>query len=154
MNKENEKEKPEKRIQELREKLRYHEYKYYVENNPEISDAEFDRMMRELEELEQKNPDLITPDSPTQRVGGEPIDAFEKVRHRTPMLSLGNAFNGGEIRDFADRVYRLSERNEIEFVVEHKIDGLSAILTYENGRLVQAATLGNGEVGEDVTSNI
>ncbi|MFW5999367.1 MAG: NAD-dependent DNA ligase LigA [Halanaerobiaceae bacterium] len=142
------------RIEKLRGKIRHHEYRYYVLNDPEISDAEFDELMQELEELEAEHPELVTPDSPTQRVGGEPLDSFDKVRHSRPMLSLGNAFNGGEVHDFAGRVYRRAGRSEIDFVVEHKIDGLSAILTYEDGRLVRGATRGNGVVGEDVTENL
>lgn len=144
----------EQRINELREKIRYHEYQYYVLNEPKISDAEFDRMMRELEQLEQEYPELITSDSPTQRVGGEPLDEFSKVTHSEQMLSLGNAFDAGEVRAFVDRVYRLAGHRDIEFILEHKIDGLSAILTYEEGSLVRGATRGNGLVGEDVTPNI
>ncbi|MFW6006619.1 MAG: NAD-dependent DNA ligase LigA [Bacillota bacterium] len=156
MNNKHKKERVKKRIEELREKIRYHEYKYYVENNPEISDTEFDKLMKKLEELEEEYPELISPDSPTQRVGGEPLDSFSKVRHKTPMLSLGNAFNEEEIKEFANRIYRKlkDEKVNLEYVVEHKIDGLSAILTYENGVLVQGATRGNGEVGEDVTANL
>lgn len=144
----------EQRINELREKIRYHEYQYYVLNEPKISDAEFDRMMRELEQLEQEYPELITSDSPTQRVGGEPLDEFSKVTHSEQMLSLGNAFDAAEVRAFVDRVYRLAGHRDIEFILEHKIDGLSAILTYEEGSLVRGATRGNGLVGEDVTPNI
>lgn len=143
-----------KRIEELREEIRHHEYQYYVLDSPEISDAEFDRLMEELKELEDKYPEIITPDSPTQRVGGEPLDSFKKVEHSKPMLSLGNAFNAGELRDFADRVDRLAGSKQFDFVIEHKIDGLSAILTYENGSLVRGATRGNGIIGEDVTENI
>ncbi|MFW6381329.1 MAG: NAD-dependent DNA ligase LigA [Bacillota bacterium] len=142
------------RLQKLREQLRYHEYQYYVLDNPEISDAEFDEMMQELQQLEEEYPELVTPDSPTRRVGGEPLDAFDKVRHSTPMLSLGNAFNEGELHDFVDRVYRLAGHRDLEFIIEHKIDGLSAILSYEDGVLVQGATRGNGVVGEDVTANL
>ncbi|MFW6256780.1 MAG: NAD-dependent DNA ligase LigA [Bacillota bacterium] len=142
------------KIEDLRAEIRHHEYRYYVLNDPEISDAEFDKLMRQLEELEAEYPELVTPDSPTQRVGGEPLDAFEKVEHSRPMLSLGNAFNGQQVRDFVDRVYRLAGRKDLEFVVEHKIDGLSAILSYENRRLVRGATRGNGIMGEEVTANI
>lgn len=142
------------KIEDLREKIRHHEYRYYVLDSPEISDAKFDRLMKELKKLEDEHPELITPDSPTQRVGGQPLDSFEKVEHSEPMLSLGNAFNAGELRDFAERIYRLAGSQQIEFVVEHKIDGLSAILTYENGSLIRGATRGNGIIGEDVTENI
>jgi len=144
----------EQEIKELREKIRYHEYRYHVLDSPEISDAEFDALMRRLEKLEKEHPELITPDSPTQRVGGEPLEGFRKVEHSSPMLSLGNAFNPGELREFANRIYRLAGTDQVTFIVEHKIDGLSAILTYEEGRLVLGATRGNGVVGEDVTENI
>ncbi|MFP4016852.1 MAG: NAD-dependent DNA ligase LigA, partial [Halanaerobiales bacterium] len=143
-----------KRINNLREEIRHHEYRYYVLNSPEISDVEFDLLMRELENLEGEYPELITPDSPTQRVGGEPLDSFEKVEHTIPMLSLSNAFNDGELREFANRVYKLAGTEDIEFLIEHKIDGLSAILKYENGLLVVGATRGNGVIGENVTENI
>lgn len=143
-----------KKINKLREEIRQHEYKYHVLDSPEISDAEFDHLMRELESLEEEYPELLTPDSPTQRVGGEPLDSFEKVEHTAAMLSLSNAFNDGELRDFSNRVYKLAGTREIEFVIEHKIDGLSAILTYENGLLTVGATRGNGVIGENVTKNI
>ena len=142
------------RIEKLREESRDHEYRYYVLDSPEISDAEFDQLMRELEKLEEEYPELRTPDSPTQRVGGEPLDAFEKIEHSVPMLSLSNAFNEGELRDFVERVYRLAGRRDLDFLVEHKIDGLTAVLRYEEGVLTLAATRGNGIVGEVVTENI
>ncbi len=145
----------EKKIKDLREKIRYHEHRYYVMDDPEISDAEFDQLMNELLELEEEFPQLVRPDSPTQRVGGEPLDSFEKVEHSSEMLSLGNAFDEGELRNFTDRIYRrLSSLKEIEFIVEHKIDGLSAILRYENGSFVLGATRGNGSIGENVSSNL
>ena len=150
----NEKEKVKQKIKELREKIRGHEHKYYVLNESEISDAEFDQLMQRLEKLEEEHPDLVTPDSPTQRVGGEPLDSFKKVEHRRQMLSLGNAFNAGELRDFAERIGRHIPENEVKYIVEHKIDGLSAILRYEDGRFVLGATRGNGRIGEDVTSNL
>lgn len=143
-----------KRIEELREEIRHHEYRYYVLDSPEISDAEFDQLMTELENIEKEYPELITVDSPTQRVGGEPLEGFEKVEHTVAMLSLSNAFNEGELREFANRVYKLAGRKDIEFVIEHKIDGLSAILRYEDGQLSVGATRGNGVVGEDVSENI
>lgn len=146
--------KVEQEIRDLREKIRYHEYRYYVLDDPEISDAEFDELIQRLIDLEEKHPGLVTPDSPTQRVGGEPLDKFDKVEHRVPMLSLGNAFNEGDLTNFARRIYRLLDTGKIDFVVEHKIDGLSAILTYQGGRLIRGATRGNGVVGEDVTANI
>ncbi|NLM96105.1 MAG: NAD-dependent DNA ligase LigA [Halanaerobiaceae bacterium] len=143
-----------KRIEELREEIRHHEYCYYVLDSPEISDAEFDLLMRELEELEKEYPELITADSPTQRVGGEPLSAFEKVEHSTPVLSLSNSFSEGELRDFARRVYKLAGTGALDFVLEHKVDGLSAILKYEGGIFTSGATRGNGIVGEDITENI
>jgi len=142
------------RVEKLREEIRYHEYRYYVLDAPEISDAEFDQLMRELEKLEAEYPELISGDSPTQRVGGEPLSAFEKIEHSVPMLSLGNAFNEGELRDFAEKVYRLAGRRDLEFLVEHKLDGLTAVLRYEAGVLTLGATRGNGIVGEVVTENI
>ena len=141
-------------IKELRENIREHEYKYYVLNNPEISDAEFDQLMNKLIELENKYPDLVTPESPTQRVGGQPLDSFKKVEHRRQMLSLGNAFNAAELRDFSDRIHRRINKKKVNYIVEHKIDGLSAILRYKDGKFVLGATRGNGRIGEDVTKNL
>ncbi|QTL97476.1 DNA ligase (NAD(+)) LigA [Iocasia frigidifontis] len=142
------------KMKKLREKVRHHEYKYYVLDSPEISDAEFDQLVRELQNFEEEYPELITPNSPTQRVGGELLDSFEKVEHTVPMLSLSNAFNDGELREFAYRVYKLVGTKDIEFVIEHKIDGLSVILTYEKGLLTVGATRGNGVIGGNVTENI
>ncbi len=138
----------------LREKIRYHEYRYYVLNEPEISDAEFDRLVRRLQELEAAHPELITPDSPTQRVGGAPREGFETVRHRRPMLSLDNANSYEELREFDRRVRELAGRSRIEYVAEHKFDGLSLALHYEEGRLVRGVTRGDGTTGEDVTANV
>ncbi|AZR74769.1 DNA ligase (NAD(+)) LigA [Anoxybacter fermentans] len=140
--------------EELRKKIEYHDYRYYVLDDPEIADAEYDQLMRKLQRLEEEYPEIVTPDSPTQRVGGAPIDEFQKVVHRVPMLSLDNAFNEEELRAFDQRIKRLSGRKDLEYVVELKIDGLTAVLTYENGRLVRGATRGDGQVGEDVTHNI
>ncbi|HRR26516.1 MAG TPA: NAD-dependent DNA ligase LigA [Acidobacteriota bacterium] len=142
------------RIEELRHEIEYHNYRYYVLDDPVISDQEYDRLFRELQELEAAFPDLITPDSPTQRVGAEPSEAFEKVSHYTAMLSLGNAFNEQELRAFHRRVVNLLGRSEVEYVTEPKIDGLAVALTYENGLFVRGATRGNGEVGENVTPNL
>jgi DNA ligase (NAD+) len=143
----------EKRIKELRELINYHNKQYYVYDNPVISDAEYDKLMRELEELERKFPELVTPDSPTQRVGGEPLPYFTQVVHRVPMMSLSNAFDEGELRDFHRRVTEVVG-NDVEYVVELKIDGLAVSITYENGIYKTAATRGDGEVGEDVTQNV
>jgi len=145
-------EEAEKKINALREKIRDHEYRYYVLDDPSISDAEFDQLMSDLIKLEEKFPELITEDSPTQRVGGEPVGEFKKVEHSRQMLSLANTFNEGELRDFDSRV-RKTIKDNFSYVVEHKIDGLSAILTYEDGSFVLGATRGNGVVGEDVTEN-
>ncbi|HWC76186.1 MAG TPA: NAD-dependent DNA ligase LigA [Blastocatellia bacterium] len=142
------------RMAELRQKLEYHNYLYYVKDAPEISDAEYDRMFRELLELERAHPELASPDSPTQRVGGEPLERFKKVEHRAPMLSLANAFNEAELRAFNARVSKLLGHNEIAYVTELKIDGVAMALTYENGRFVRGATRGNGVVGEDVTTSL
>ncbi len=142
------------RIAELRQKIEYHNYLYYVKDASEISDAEYDRMFRELLELEKAHPELASPDSPTQRVGGEPLERFNKVEHRAPMLSLANAFSEEELRAFNTRIAKLLERDEIAYVTEMKIDGVAMALTYEKGRFVRGATRGNGIVGEDVTANL
>jgi DNA ligase (NAD+) len=139
--------------EELREQIRHHEHAYYVLDLPEISDAEFDALFLELRRLEEEHPELVTADSPTQRVGGEASEQFAKVRHRSPMLSLQNAFDEDEIRAF-DRRVRGAIGNDVHYCAELKIDGLAISLTYEHGRLVRAATRGDGTVGEDVTANI
>jgi DNA ligase (NAD+) len=147
-----------KRIEELRREINYHSYRYYVLDSPIISDAEYDKLMRELRELEEAHPELITPDSPTQRVGGEPAEEFAKVSHVKPMLSLQDAFDEDEIRAWLRRISKLLPEgmgtDDLEFVVEPKIDGLTVVLTYEDGLLVRGATRGNGIIGEDVTSNL
>src|SRR5581483_4094932 len=140
-------------IEELREQLRHHEHLYYVLDQPEISDAEYDRLMRRLEELESQYPDLITPDSPTQRVGGKAREGFVKVRHSSPMLSLDNALNEDEMRSFDQRIRELLKGEPFEYVAELKLDGLSMAVHYEHGRMVHATTRGDGQVGEDVTEN-
>jgi DNA ligase (NAD+) len=140
-------------IEDLREKLHHHEYLYYVLDQPEISDAEYDRMMRRLQELESQRPDLVTPDSPTQRVGGKPREGFVKVRHSSPLLSLDNALNEDEMRAFDQRVRELLKGEPYEYVAELKLDGLSMAVHYENGRMTRAITRGDGQVGEDVTEN-
>jgi DNA ligase (NAD+) len=144
-----------KRIQGLREEIRRHEELYYVHATPEISDAEFDALMRELQALEAAHPELVTPDSPTQRVGGRPVAAFANVEHLVPMLSLDNAYNEEELRAFDERVRRgLGADGSVAYVAELKIDGLSIALTYEEGALVRGATRGDGVRGEDVTQNV
>ncbi len=149
----------EQRLQELRALIRHHDYRYYVLDSPEISDAEYDALYRELSELEAAHPELITPDSPTQRVGGEPLAGFTQVRHGEAMLSLANAKNEEELRAWHARVVKLTadagfDPAALRFVLEPKIDGLAVSLRYEDGRLAVGATRGNGEVGEDVTSNL
>ena len=140
-------------IEDLREKLHHHEYLYYVLDQPEISDAEYDRMMRRLQALEAEHPDLVTPDSPTQRVGGKPREGFVKVRHSSPLLSLDNALNEEEMRAFDQRVRELLKGEPYEYVAELKLDGLSMAVHYQNGSMVRAITRGDGQVGEDVTEN-
>jgi len=142
-----------KRIERLREQIRQHDYRYYVLNQPEVSDAEYDRLMYELESLEISAPHLVTPDSPTQRVGGIPDQAFRPVRHATPMLSLENAFSEEECRAWHGRVMKGLAGTEPTYTVELKIDGVGLALTYEEGQLVQASTRGDGTTGEDVTAN-
>ncbi len=143
----------EQQIHELREKLNKYNYEYYVLDQPSVPDAEYDRLMQQLIQLEEQFPELITPNSPSQRVGGEPLDAFQKVEHAVPMLSLSNAFNEQDLRDF-DRRIRERIGNDFSYVCELKIDGLAVSLTYENGVFVQGATRGDGTVGEDITNNL
>jgi DNA ligase (NAD+) len=144
----------EKKIEALREKVRHHEYQYYVLDNPEVSDVEFDKLMRRLKDLEAEHPSLITPDSPTQRVGGKPREGFVKVPHSSPMLSLDNTYNEEELRDWERRVHELSGRGDVDYVCELKLDGMSLALIYEDGKLVRGITRGDGSVGEDVTLNV
>src|SRR6202163_2502488 len=144
----------EQKIEAVREKIRYHEHLYYVLDNPEISDTEFDKLMQQLQQLEAEHPTLITPDSPTQRVGGKPREGFVKVRHSSPMLSLDNTYNEEELRDWERRVHELTGRSEVDYVCELKLDGMSLALVYEDGRLARGVTRGDGSVGEDVTLNV
>ncbi len=145
--------KVEAEIEDLREELQHHEYLYYVLDQPAISDAEYDRMMRRLKELEAEHPELVTPESLTQRVGGKPREGFVKVRHSSPMLSLDNALNEEEMRAFDQRVRELLKGEPFEYVAELKLDGLSMAVHYENGKMVRAITRGDGQTGEDVTEN-
>ncbi|HEC06429.1 MAG TPA: NAD-dependent DNA ligase LigA [Thiolapillus brandeum] len=140
--------------EDLRRQIDYHNYRYYVLDDPEIPDSEYDRLMRELQALEAAHPELITPDSPTQRVGAQPLKEFAEVRHAIPMLSLGNAFSDEEMADFDERVRKLLNVEQIEYSAEPKLDGLAISLRYEKGVLVQGATRGDGHRGEDVTSNV
>ncbi len=143
----------ESKINSLRQKLRHHEHLYYVLDRPEISDADYDLLMRELQKLEAEHPELVTPDSPTQRVGGKPREGFRKVRHSTPMLSLDNALNEGELLDFDRRVRELLGGESYQYVAELKLDGLSMAAQYRGSRFEQAVTRGDGTTGEDVTEN-
>ncbi len=142
------------KVKKLREELRYHSYLYYVLDKPEISDFEFDKMYRELVDFESKYPELITPDSPTQRVGGKATGDFKKVEFKKPMLSLSNAFNGKELIEFDKGVKETLNTDNIEYITELKIDGLSMNLIYEEGKLIRGLTRGDGKVGEDVTANV
>ena len=142
------------RVEELRNLVNYHNYRYYVLDSPEISDAEYDQLMRELKQLEAEHPELITPDSPTQRVGAAPVEAFGVVEHREPLLSLANAFSNEELMAWHKRTSNLVEGQDFDFVCEVKMDGLAVALTYVDGRLVTGATRGDGYRGEDVTQNL
>src|SRR2546427_290121 len=144
----------EKEIEKLRDRIRHHEHQYYVLDDPEISDFEFDKLMRRLQDLEREHPELATADSPTRRVGGTPAEEFPKVRHSVPMLSLDNTYSVDELKDFDRRVRELSGRDKVEYVAELKLDGLSMALTYENGVLTHGVTRGDGIQGEDVTANV
>ena len=144
----------EKKIEALREKIRHHEYLYYVLDQPDISDADFDKLMQQLKDLEAEHPQLVTPDSPTQRVGGKPREGFVKVPHSSPMLSLDNTYSEEELRAWERRVHELSGRKDVDYVCELKLDGMSLALIYEDGKLVRGITRGDGSVGEDVTLNV
>jgi DNA ligase (NAD+) len=144
----------EQRAAELRRLLDHHNYKYYVEDKPEISDKEFDRLLTELEALEAAHPELATPDSPTRRVGGQPLDGFQTVTHRIPMLSIGKAFSADELRDFDGRVRKGLGKQPVRYVVELKIDGVAVSLTYTDGLLTLGATRGSGKAGDDITENL
>src|SRR5437899_11146881 len=144
----------EKKIESLRENIRHHEYLYYVLDNPEITDQDFDRLMQQLKDLEAENPELIAADSPTPRVGDKTREGFVKVPHSSPMLSLDNTYSEEELRAWERRVHELSGRKEVDYVCELKLDGMSLALIYEDGRLVRGLTRGDGTIGEDVTLNI
>src|SRR3954454_8047161 len=142
-----------KTIDELRSLLTQYGYEYYVLDKPSVPDAEYDKLMKELLELEEQFPELKTPDSPSVRVGGTVLDLFEKVVHRIPLLSLGNAFNEQDLRDF-DRRVRQAVGDDVSYIGELKIDGLAVSLRYEDGLFVQGATRGDGTIGEDITANL
>jgi DNA ligase (NAD+) len=143
-----------KQIEQLRKEIRQHDYLYYVLNQPKISDRQYDKLFAELKKAEAANPQLVTADSPTQRVSGRPLEGFATVRHAVPMLSMDNTYNADELRAFDERVQKLLGSRDYDYVVELKIDGLAISLRYEDGSLVTAATRGNGEVGDDVTANV
>jgi DNA ligase (NAD+) len=141
--------------QQLQDQIRYHNYRYHVLNNPVISDYEYDQKLNRLKEIEAKHPEWVTPDSPSQRAGADPLDKFSKVEHPTPILSLANAFDAQDLRVWYERIARLDARvRETDFTVEPKLDGLTIVLHYRGGVFVQGATRGNGEVGEDITENL
>src|SRR5215212_1268779 len=143
------------RYEELKQQIHEHNYRYHVLDAPLISDVEFDRLLKELREIEAEHPDWITEDSPTLRAGAKPADRFKKVNHPAPILSLANAFGTDDARGWFERVKRVDDRLEkAKFVVEPKIDGLSVVLHYHDGVFVQGATRGNGEIGEDITANL
>jgi DNA ligase (NAD+) len=143
-----------KRIEQLRREIREHDHLYYVLSQPRISDRQYDKLFAQLKALEQENPELITPDSPTQRVSGQPLEGFATVRHAVPMLSMDNTYNADELRAFDERLAKQLGSRDYDYVVELKIDGLAISLRYEEGSLVTAATRGNGQVGDDVTANV
>ena len=150
-----ERQEAERQIEQLRQQLQYHNYRYHVLDDPQITDAEYDQLMRRLQELEAAFPELIRPDSPTQRVGATPLEAFGTVLHSLPMLSLDNAFSAEEVRDFDARIRRqLGQSDRIDYVAEPKIDGLAVELVYVDGLFVQGSTRGNGVRGEDITQNL
>jgi len=142
------------KIDQLRVEINHHNYRYYVLDNPEVSDAEYDGLMRELKQLEEKHPQLLTPDSPTQRVGAAPVEAFGVVEHPLPLLSLGNVFSEEELLAWYTRTSKLVEGREFDFVGEHKVDGLAVALTYVNGQMTTSATRGDGLRGENITQNL
>ncbi|HKL54389.1 MAG TPA: NAD-dependent DNA ligase LigA, partial [Wenzhouxiangellaceae bacterium] len=141
-------------MRRLRKEIAEHNHRYYVLNDPSVPDAEYDRLMRELESLEQAHPELVDPDSPTQRVGARAAEGFETVEHEVPMLSLANAFDDDEVREFDRRIRETLDIEQAVYTAEPKLDGLAISLRYESGRLVRAATRGDGRAGEDVTANV
>jgi DNA ligase (NAD+) len=143
-----------KRAEDLRREIVYHEKKYYVDNDPQISDAEFDRLLRELGELEARFPELVTPESPTRRVGEKPLEGFPSVAHATPMLSIDNAYNEAELREFEERLRKLLPGEAISYTAELKIDGLGISVLYREGRFARAVTRGDGIRGDEVTANV
>src|SRR6266487_4638865 len=142
------------RVEELRQRLNYHNYRYYVLDDPEVADAEYDQLMEELRAIEADHPELQSPDSPTQRVGAGPSEQFAVVQHRVPMLSLANAFSTDALRSWHERITRLLGREVRDFTIEPKIDGLAIMLRFEHGHFSVGATRGDGSQGEDITPNL
>ncbi len=142
------------KISHLRKTIEYHEKKYYVDNDPQVSDYEFDMFVKELQELERRHPEFIIPESPTQRVGEQPLDGFVSVYHQTPMLSLDNCYSIEELKSFEDRLKKIIPEEKIQYVMELKIDGLGISITYKDGKFAQAITRGDGIRGDDVTANV
>ena len=142
------------RVEELRSDINFHDYRYHVLDQPEVSDGEYDELVRELRKLEERYPQLITPDSPTQRVGGEPVAAFGIVEHPVPLLSLGNAFGEEELRAWHKRAAGLAEKERFDLVCEPKIDGLAVALEYREGQFAVGSTRGDGRRGENITQNL
>lgn len=145
---------PQQKLQELRQAIRRYDELYYVHNRSEISDVEYDKLFKKLQDLESEFPDLITSDSPTQRVAGAPLPQFQKIRHEFPLLSLDSEMIEDSVRNFDERVCRELEQNQVEYAAEPKFDGLSVELTYDHGAFVRGATRGDGAIGEDVTHNL
>ena len=146
--------KPAARIAELRTQIAYHNHRYYTLDSPEIADATYDALNNELLSLEAAHPELVTPDSPSQKVGGQILDKFVKVTHRTQMLSLGNVFNETELAEFDERIRKGLNLDSVQYCCEPKMDGLAIELVYEHGTFVQGSTRGDGIIGEDVTENL
>ena len=144
---------PADEIEKLREEIRHHDWKYYVEAAPEISDRDYDRLVEQLKALEAEHPELITPDSPTQRIGDRPVSDLQPVTHRIPMLSIDNTYSIEDLKAYGHKTEK-AVGEKVEWVVEYKIDGVAVSVTYENGLLKQAATRGNGFVGDDITHNV
>ena len=145
---------PEAKIKRLRDEIRHHDRLYYIESNPELTDLEYDRLLQQLTTLEELNPELITPDSPTQRIGDQPVSHLQSVTHRVPMLSIDNTYSTDELREYYDRVRKQLSDEVIEWIVELKIDGAAASIFYEKGQLVRGVTRGNGKIGDDITHNV
>ena len=141
-------------IARLREEIRDHDRKYYVEAAPEISDRDYDRLIERLGKLEAEHPKLVTPDSPTQRIGDRPVEGLVQVEHRVPMLSIDNTYSLDELKKYGDRVAKLLPGEQVQWVVELKVDGVAVSLIYENGLLTHGITRGNGRVGDDITHNV